>query len=223
MIHRQVKRTVLVLLLVMTFTFYSYAEPAFNSEGNSQVLLLSSNKTKNMIIDFTKPHEITHWRIVNDDVMGGNSRGFLSSSGNYGVFSGNISLENNGGFSSTLRSIKPLEQGLNYLVIDIEGDGLSYQLRAIVFLNGYRLAYKHDFDTKKGKREKLRLSLVNFKASFRGRIIKNAPLLVSENIAEIGLLITNKTEGAYSLNIHSIEAQKDDTNKAKDIVNTKNE
>ena len=41
------------------------------------------------------------WRIVNDGVMGGLSKGNISfTDGGTMVFKGNLSLENNGGFSS---------------------------------------------------------------------------------------------------------------------------
>merc|ERR1712130_903831 len=40
------------------------------------------------------------WKIVNDDVMGGVSQGASRAAKNVMVFEGNVSLENNGGFSS---------------------------------------------------------------------------------------------------------------------------
>ena len=40
------------------------------------------------------------WKVVNDDVMGGVSQGATQAAKNVMVFEGNISLENNGGFSS---------------------------------------------------------------------------------------------------------------------------
>ena len=45
---------------------------------------------------------LKNWNIVNDDVMGGISKSFLSiNDENNLIFSGNVSLKNNGGFAST--------------------------------------------------------------------------------------------------------------------------
>ena len=47
------------------------------------------------------PNENLNWQVVNDGVMGGRSYGNLTRSGDSeALFSGNLSLENNGGFSS---------------------------------------------------------------------------------------------------------------------------
>ena len=52
------------------------------------------------IFNFNAKSDITNWCIVDDVVMGGRSNGnfSLNDTGN-GVFSGFVSLENNGGFS----------------------------------------------------------------------------------------------------------------------------
>jgi hypothetical protein len=90
------------------------------------------------------------------------------------------------------------------VTIDVQGDGQSYQLRLVVYVNGYRLAYKHDFDTKAGERQKLSFNLRDFKASFRGRIINNAPSLASQHIKETGFLMTKKRPGKFNLSLFNI-------------------
>ena len=45
------------------------------------------------------------WKVVNDGVMGGVSQGGMSDMGNVMLFEGYLSLENNGGFSSV--QVKP--------------------------------------------------------------------------------------------------------------------
>lgn len=163
-----------------------------------------TNKEAAIMIDFSEQKSADSWRITNDGVMGGESEGrFLSEQGK-GVFNGNISLDNNGGFSSVFRLIDTLPSNLETVTIDVEGDGLTYQLRMIVVLNGYRLAYKHDFNTVEGKRETLTFTLADFKASFRGRIIGNAPVLQSEDIRQVGFLVTRKTAGKFYLSIFNL-------------------
>ena len=54
-----------------------------------------------LIFDFNQTNPVNHWTVVDDVVMGGRSYGrFSIDSEGHGVFSGNVSLENNGGFSS---------------------------------------------------------------------------------------------------------------------------
>ena len=58
-------------------------------------------------IDLINPKQnigMQNWSIVNDDVMGGISKSNLSMNDkNNLIFSGYLSLENNGGFASTLK------------------------------------------------------------------------------------------------------------------------
>lgn len=156
------------------------------------------------MIDFTEQQNLDSWRITNDAVMGGKSAGRFLLQDDNALFTGDISLDNNGGFSSVSRAIEPLPKALDKVVIDVAGDGLTYQLRMTVNLDGYRLAYKHDFNTRAGQREKLTVTLADFQASFRGRNIANAPILQSENIREVGFLVTRKIAGRFSLAVFSI-------------------
>ncbi|WP_341206854.1 CIA30 family protein [uncultured Psychrosphaera sp.] len=156
-------------------------------------------------IDFSQAEEIKHWRITDDEVMGGRSQGKIHFENGYGIFSGYISLENNGGFSSTFRPIDPLSSHLKTVAINVMGDGLIYQLRMITMVDGYRLSYKHNFATTYGQRQTIRFLLKDFQASFRGRMIANAPLLASEDIIEIGLLINNKKPETFSLSLFNMQ------------------
>ena len=53
------------------------------------------------IFNFSNSSDVSGWMVVDDIVMGGRSSGFfrLDKDG-YGMFTGEVSLENNGGFSS---------------------------------------------------------------------------------------------------------------------------
>ena len=59
--------------------------------------------TINKKIDFGKKKDGRNWQVVNDGVMGGLSEGEAQLTDDSVVFKGNVSLDNNGGFSS-LRS-----------------------------------------------------------------------------------------------------------------------
>jgi hypothetical protein len=84
------------------------------------------------IFDFSENNEITQWKVVNDGVMGGLSKGnFHLNEAKNGVFEGEISLKNNGGFSSVQYGfdlIKIKEYAI--FKLHLKGDGKTYQFRA---------------------------------------------------------------------------------------------
>lgn len=190
---------------LLFFTFFIHNVLAAHDMPNQiEQQNLTAKKESSIMINFTEQQSVNSWRITNDGVMGGKSAGRFVFNQNKGIFLGDISLDNNGGFSSVFREIEPLVEDLKTVTIDIEGDGLRYQLRMVVNLNGYRLAYKHNVETVAGQRDKLTFTLADFQASFRGRSIDNAPILKSEDIREVGFLVTRKTAGAFSLSVFSL-------------------
>ncbi|WP_259367517.1 CIA30 family protein [Colwellia sp. MB02u-9] len=197
--------TVYALLLSTVLAGYSLAstELKIQAKQNKQLAAMAKKESA-LMINFTEQQSLNSWRITNDGVMGGKSQGQISLQANKAIFSGDISLANNGGFSSVFRPIEPLAKALETVTIDIEGDGLTYQLRLIVNLDGYRMAYKQSFDTVAGQQTQLSFTLADFQASFRGREIPNAPVLTSENIREVGFLVTSKVAGPFSLVITSV-------------------
>ena len=197
--------TVYALLLSTVFASYSLASTDLQIQAKQDKQFAAMAKKESaLMINFTEQQSLDNWRITNDGVMGGKSQGQISLQANKAIFSGDISLANNGGFSSVFRPIESLAKALESVTIDIEGDGLTYQLRMIVNLDGYRMAYKQSFDTVVGQQTQLSFTLADFQASFRGRDIPNAPLLESENIREVGFLVTRKVAGAFSLVIASV-------------------
>ncbi|WP_231907351.1 CIA30 family protein [Colwellia sp. PAMC 20917] len=187
-------------ILILWLSFSAYAS---GNDINKQANDNSNGNKKAYMIDFSK-QENGRWRITNDGVMGGLSNGEMTFTQDHGIFSGSISLDNNGGFSSVFRAVDNLPQSYKKLVINTEGDGQAYQLRLIIYVNGYRLAYKHDFKTVANKRENHIFELADFKATFRGRAIPNAPLLNSEDIKEVGFLMTKKVPGQFALSIFTL-------------------
>ena len=71
----------------------------------------SLNENKITLFDFSKTSNISKWRIVNDDVMGGiSSSSFERDKNGIGVFQGRVSTENYGGFASVRYSMKKTNQ-----------------------------------------------------------------------------------------------------------------
>ena len=170
---------------------------------------LKSTALKNNIVSINElidSQGLTNWRITNDSVMGGKSQGEIIPAQDSIVFTGEISSENNGGFTSTFHPVTALVPNFHAISIDVQGDGHVYQLRLVTLVDGYRLSYKHEFSTSPHKRQKMAFKLTDFQASFRGRMITNAPELKSEDIIEVGFLLNftklkSYNSGPFSLSI----------------------
>jgi len=121
------------------------------------------------------------------------------------LFSGLLSIENNGGFTSVFSDSFSLPAEIDSVTITVKGDGKKYQLRMRSELSGYIIAYKTEFQTKPNLLQTHTFGLSDFQASFRGRNISNAPKLNADSIREIGFLFTSKRTEKFSLSIHSID------------------
>ena len=178
-----------------------------NAAGEHTVANLTQTirSTQLAMVDFTQQQEKLNWRISNDGVMGGESQGYILFEQDHGVFTGNISLANNGGFSAAFRAVPPISQALDTVTIDIVGDGHRYQLRMVTTINGQQLYYSHEFDTVKGQRKMVTFDLSDFQATFRGRKIPSAAPLKSQYISEVGFLLATKQAGDFSLSIFTID------------------
>jgi len=73
-------------------------------------IILITAMNMQIIFDFNKDSDIQSWKVVDDIVMGGKSlSSFKLSPDGYGLFEGQISLENNGGFSSVRYLFKKIK------------------------------------------------------------------------------------------------------------------
>lgn len=172
------------LLLIASF---AYSKPVVTSGEN--------------MIDFTKPTEYQQWSATNDNVMGGISVGQLIYDGNSSRFQGELSLANNGGFSSIKCPIESLTQEEDEVELVFVGDGRTYQLRLMTWKDGSRINYKHDFTTIKDQQQKMVFYFNDFQAVFRGRLLNQAPELVAADIKQVGFLIADKQTLPFALNL----------------------
>ncbi len=156
------------------------------------------------IFNFELGADIQQWQVVNDGVMGGLSQGHFSlNEQGHGMFSGKVSVENNGGFSSIRCALDKLNiKGLEKFVIRLRGDGKSYQFRAKSNKGEY-YSYIFTFPTT-GEWEDIEISLDEMYPSFRGRKL-NQPNFSAATLEEIGFLIGNKKAEDFQLLIDKIE------------------
>nr|WP_241664478.1 CIA30 family protein [Ningiella ruwaisensis] len=159
-----------------------------------------------LTINFVDNNELDNWIIVNDTVMGGRSSASIALEKNSLAFSGDLSLENNGGFASIRRVYEPLAwQDKAVFVITVKGDGRTYQfrLRTNRFADG--VAYVANFDTKKGEEQTYRFLAQDFTPQFRGRVVSNAPALAFSEVQQLGFMLADKSPGDFLLLIKRIE------------------
>ncbi len=178
-----------------------YSTLLFADSLNEQTYM----KKNTLLITFDNKQNLEEWEVTNDDVMGGLSLGEAQLANKTFIFSGNISTENYGGFTSVFKRLPNLAKGIDAINIRINGDGNRYQLRVRSVVMGYDIAYKIDFETKMGKVENHTFNLADFSASFRGRIITNAPILKATTISHVGFLLATKQPQSFSLSVHAIE------------------
>jgi hypothetical protein len=149
-----------------------------------------------------------NWANVDDVVMGGVSDSNMRLNPDVGAtFTGNLSLENSGGFASVRTVLASRNyEGFDGFRIRVKGDGKRYSFRARNDERFDGIVYKSDFDTVPGEWMEIELPFSGFTPSFRGRALQDVPPLDSSNIVQIGLLISNKQEGTFRLEINRIEA-----------------
>jgi hypothetical protein len=154
------------------------------------------------LMDFG-PTDDLDWYVVNDGVMGGVSKGSLRRTDDgTGLFSGELSLANNGGFSSVRAVVGPTDlsrwEGLE---LRFRGDGRSYQLRLRTDDRFDGVAYRMPFSTRDGEWTTVRVRFAEFQPTFRGRIIADAPRLDPGRIHQVGFMLADKQAGAFALEI----------------------
>ena len=83
-----------------------------------------------IIVDFSEGDSLNNWYIVDDGVMGGLSQGSITlSDEGYALFSGTISLDNYGGFSSVRYRPQNIDASkYSKIAIKVKGDQKKYQI-----------------------------------------------------------------------------------------------
>lgn len=156
------------------------------------------------LIDFTTKNNLADWQIVNDGVMGGRSSSSISlnKAGN-AVFSGDVSLENYGGFASVRHAFDQLTiKGSTKFILNLKGDGKRYQFRVKSEISD-RHAYIYYFNTTT-EWQQIEIPLDQMYASFRGQKL-NMPDFAAQKMAEISFLIANGKQESFELEIRKIE------------------
>jgi hypothetical protein len=157
-----------------------------------------------IIFEFNKNASLQNWETLDDVVMGGRSQGNISlSPEGHGRFSEQVSLENNGGFSSVRYNPENLKvEPKDQIAIRLKGDSKRYQFRVKHDKQAYA-SYITYFETT-CKWEEINISLSDLYPTFRGKKL-DQPNFNHHSIQQLGFLIANKKAQDFELLIDKIE------------------
>ena len=160
-----------------------------------------------VIMENFDSNNLLNWNIVNDSVMGGRSQATLKLINNtYANFKGYLSLQNNGGFSSIRAYYPPDLTNVKSIVLKVRGDGRKYNFRIRGNTESWA-SYTHSFDTVEGEWNEIELKIDDFYPVYRGYTLKNMPQLSEVIIKEIGIMLSDKIEASFSIDIDWIMAK----------------
>ena len=157
-----------------------------------------------IVIDFAGGDSV--WPHINDGVMGGVSAGRMTPGEGFATFEGEVSFDNNGGFSS-VRS-RPVLHDLSAhdgLTLRVRGDGKRYGFRLKTDASFDGVSYQVSIEPPAGEWIDLRLPFNEFVPVYRGRNVRNHPPLDPGRIMTFGLIISRQ-EGSFRLDVASVTA-----------------
>ena len=159
---------------------------------------------------FADRADLALWAPVNDTVMGGQSFSrLLPVEDGDACFEGVVSFENGGGFASIRSQPRDLGRpGALAYVLDVRGDGKRYKLNVRMDDRLDGLTYQAIFQPPADLWIEIELPLVSFAATQRGRTIAAAPALDPARVRQLGLLIADRQEGPFRLDVRRIVARR---------------
>lgn len=159
------------------------------------------------VADFSDKQQLESWRAINDVVMGGCSSSDMQPTGSgTALFSGEVSLENSGGFASVRSDqlFASLERSSG-LKIRFRGDGKRYKLNLRTDISLNTVNWQVRFDTADSKWQEQQFQWQEFRPTRHGREVPDLPALDPTSVVGAGLLIADRQEGPFRLEIAWLE------------------
>ncbi|MFC7674274.1 CIA30 family protein [Mycolicibacterium sp. GCM10028919] len=162
------------------------------------------------LVDLDDAGEVAAWTTVNDPVMGGMSTSRVTFGDAGLVFSGNVSLENNGGFASARSPLNPgvgrRATGAKSFRVHALGDGKTYLLK--VGIEGQPWSYVQRFPTQAAVQRIYDLPIGGFTpVGMRLDPEPSAPRnLDPSTIDQVAVYILDEQQGPFELSVSAIDA-----------------
>ncbi len=203
-----------VALLIASCANDGRTSEAFEMTHTGETYRSSAQPTEELgapLVDFDDADEVATWTTINDPVMGGLSTSRIRFGNGGLVFSGSISLENNGGFASARGPQDPdigrRAAGARLLRVRAVGDGKTYLLR--VGTAGQPWSYVQRFSTEAAAQQIYDLPVEDFRAV--GMRLEPAPAapqtLDPSSISQISFYILDKQQGPFELTVSAVGAE----------------
>ncbi len=156
-------------------------------------------------IKFDSPLEYQQWYSLTDRVMGGLSTSRLKQNDNHAIFSGVVSLENNGGFAMVTRPSGYLNlDNAQAISLVVRGDGKQYQLRLGLSEYPGGVAYTVNFTPEADQWSTHYFDSSDFVPMYRGQILNRPRLSSLKRVKQVGFMIGDKQTGDFQLDIATL-------------------
>ena len=167
----------------------------------------SQASAETLLTDFTGVSADLGWYVVNDNVMGGRSDGDFQQEGGVLRFAGRTNTKG-GGFSSIRTKTVQLDLS-NHAGIQliVKGDGRRYTWRLTTDARwrGGQISYWADFETQSDSWTTVDIPFTNFVPRYRGSRL-DGPALDPRKVTGMGLMIYDKLDGPFELQLASVRA-----------------
>lgn len=167
---------------------------------------LEAAEPEQVLFDFADPAALRDWQVQDDIVMGGRSRGQLTRDpAGHLVFRGEVSLENNGGFSSIQCYFDPIDVSrYEHAVIRLKGDGKDYRF-LVESEKDARHYYVAEFTTN-GEWQEIKIPLRKMYPVRRGDRL-DLPDYPAQTMTQVRFMIANRRAESFQLEIASISLE----------------
>jgi len=175
------------------------------------ILCLSTLESfgQSSIIDFGNSAEKNQeWKLLSDNVMGGVTKSKIEYTNNSVLLTGNISLDNYGGFSSIKTNYKNIDlSNFNGIKIKFKSANQKFAFTLEDNQNWMQPNFKREFSPKKDNTwEEVIIYFKDFQEVVIGKPTGNRMKSKSlENIVRMGIMTYEKKEGPFSLEVDYIE------------------
>lgn len=156
-----------------------------------------------MTLDFGTNKAGGDWGVIDDGVMGGLSKGNLDFADNKLIFSGKVSLENNGGFSSLKSPFQKTDlSAYKELVMRVKGEGQKFAFTMETSRTWYYPNFKKELELEGGDWQTLRIPLAEFEKTQVGRPMGEQ--MQKSDLAQvlrIGFITNSKKASSFKLEV----------------------
>lgn len=155
-----------------------------------------------LLFDFGEGKNFGRWSIINDGVMGGLSQSKANLEGDAVLFSGNVSLKNNGGFVSLRSAMGNYDlSAYQYCEIRFKSNtNRSFELLIEKDTQFYLPKFRAKFASKTKDWEILTIPLKDLEVSRMGNSLQQGidPKALT-GVQRIGFILADKQEGSFQL------------------------